>query len=64
VHPDHEKGERLVLAGLADRLGLAVTGGSDDHGELTGDRIGSEFTNETNFERLLSGATGAAVLTK
>jgi 3',5'-nucleoside bisphosphate phosphatase len=64
VHPDHEEGERLVLAGLADRLGLAVTGGSDDHGELTGDRIGSEFTNETNFERLLSGATGAAVLTK
>ncbi len=42
AHPDHEEGERLALAGLADRLGLAVTGGSDDHGELTGDRIGAE----------------------
>jgi 3',5'-nucleoside bisphosphate phosphatase len=61
AHPDHQEGERLVLAGLAAKLGLAVTGGSDDHGELTGDRIGIETTDEENFDLLLSGATGASV---
>jgi 3',5'-nucleoside bisphosphate phosphatase len=64
AHPDHQEGERLVLAGLADRLGLAITGGSDDHGELTGDRIGTETTGEIDFQRLLGGATGAMVIRK
>jgi len=64
AHPDHGEGERLVLAGLADRLGLAVTGGSDDHGELTGDRIGTETTSETDFDRLLASATGRSAITK
>jgi predicted metal-dependent phosphoesterase TrpH len=64
VHPDHDDGERRALAGLADRLGLVVTGGSDDHGELTGDRIGIETTDEPDFSRLLSSATGRSVLTR
>lgn len=61
AHPDHDSAERFALAGLARRLGLAVTGGSDDHGELTGDRIGTETTNEIDFQRLLDGATGVPV---
>ena len=64
AHPDHEEGERFALAGLAARLGLAVTGGSDDHGELTGDRIGAEVTSESDYQQLLAGATGRAVLTR
>ncbi|HET7014599.1 MAG TPA: PHP domain-containing protein [Streptosporangiaceae bacterium] len=63
-HRDHEEAERLVLASLADRLGLAVTGGSDDHGELTGDRLGTETTSEEDFTRLLSSATGRSVIKK
>ncbi len=64
AHPDHEEEERLVLAGLAARLGLATTGGSDDHGELTGDRLGTEVTAEADYDRLLSGATGRRVIGK
>ncbi|HEY3902813.1 MAG TPA: PHP domain-containing protein [Streptosporangiaceae bacterium] len=64
AHPDHDLGERFVLAGLADRLGLAATGGSDDHGELTGDRIGTETIDQLSFDQLLSGATGASVISK
>ena len=63
AHPDNSEAERLHLAGLAQRLGLAATGGSDDHGELTGDRIGAESTSGPDFERLIAGATGASVIT-
>jgi predicted metal-dependent phosphoesterase TrpH len=62
AHPDHFDEERFALAGVARRLGLAVTGGSDDHGELTGDRIGVETTDEVDFQRLLAGATGRSVI--
>jgi predicted metal-dependent phosphoesterase TrpH len=64
AHPDHAEEERFALAGLAARLGLAVTGGSDDHGELTGDRIGTEVTSESDFQQLLAGATGRPVIIK
>lgn len=63
AHPDHCEGERKHLAGLVRKLGLVATGGSDDHGELTGDRIGVESTGAEAFERLLAGATGASVIT-
>ncbi len=62
-HPDHDQGQRAALRALAESLGLIVTGGSDDHGELSGDRIGCESTSAMDLERLLAGATGAAVLT-
>lgn len=62
AHPDNSEAERLHLAGLARKLGLAATGGSDDHGELTGDRIGTESTGGPDFERLIAGATGASVI--
>jgi 3',5'-nucleoside bisphosphate phosphatase len=63
AHPDHSETERRQLAGVVAKLGLVATGGSDDHGELTGDRIGTESTGADAFERLLGGATGAAVIT-
>jgi predicted metal-dependent phosphoesterase TrpH len=56
-HPDHPPAERAALAALADDLGLVPTGGSDDHGSLTGHRIGSETTGPGAYRRLLSQAT-------
>ncbi|HET9898286.1 MAG TPA: PHP domain-containing protein [Streptosporangiaceae bacterium] len=61
-HPSHEQDERLALADLAARLDLVSTGGSDDHGELTADRIGVECTSGEAFERLVSAAHGAPVI--
>jgi 3',5'-nucleoside bisphosphate phosphatase len=63
AHPDHDQVQRARLEELAAELGLACTGGSDDHGALTGDRIGSEWTGLADLERLLAGATGAPVIT-
>jgi 3',5'-nucleoside bisphosphate phosphatase len=58
-HPDHDAAERDRLRALAARLGLLTTGGSDDHGSLTGHRLGSETTSPEAFERLLALAAGA-----
>jgi 3',5'-nucleoside bisphosphate phosphatase len=62
-HPQHDERERQVLGELASRLGLVVSGGSDDHGELTGHRIGTEIAPEGAYERLIEKATGAAPVT-
>jgi predicted metal-dependent phosphoesterase TrpH len=62
AHPDHSRAERRQLAGLVAELGLVATGGSDDHGELTGDRLGIESTGAYVFECLVAGATGAPVI--
>jgi 3',5'-nucleoside bisphosphate phosphatase len=62
-HPDHGPADRDRLRALAQALGLAATGGSDDHGALTGDRIGSETTPADQLSRLLAGATGATAVT-
>lgn len=59
-HPDQEPAQRVRLAALAASLGLAASGGSDDHGALTGYRIGSETIGPDEYERLLAQATGAA----
>ncbi len=58
AHPDHDEAERLRLGDLAATLGLVVSGGSDDHGTLTGDRIGCETTGPAEFERLMSLTAG------
>jgi 3',5'-nucleoside bisphosphate phosphatase len=58
-HPDHDPAERDRLRALADRLGLLSTGGSDDHGSLTGHRLGCETTSPEAFERLMALAAGA-----
>jgi len=63
AHPDHDAEQRAELAALARGHDLAVTGGSDDHGELTGDRVGCESTDAQDLEQLLAAASGAQVIT-
>ena len=59
-HPQQDERERGRLTELAARLGLVASGGSDDHGALTGFRIGSEVAPEGGYEQLIAHATGAA----
>jgi hypothetical protein len=59
AHPDHDEAERRRLAGLAAGLGLVSSGGSDDHGSLTGHRLGCETIAPGEYERLISLAAGA-----
>jgi 3',5'-nucleoside bisphosphate phosphatase len=58
-HPDQDQRTRQELQALAATLGLVASGGSDDHGELTGYRIGSDTIAAQEYERLVSQATGA-----
>jgi 3',5'-nucleoside bisphosphate phosphatase len=58
-HPEQPESERDRVLVLARELGLAATGGSDDHGALTGYRIGSESTPPQSFEQLTERASGA-----
>ncbi len=57
-HPDQSDTERAGLLALAHDLGLVATGGSDDHGSLTGHRIGCETVSADAYQALLSRATG------
>ncbi|MEV5710276.1 PHP domain-containing protein [Actinoallomurus sp. NPDC052274] len=57
-HPDHDESSRAHLHGVAADLDLATTGSSDDHGELTGHRLGCERTSPGVYERLVAAATG------
>jgi 3',5'-nucleoside bisphosphate phosphatase len=59
-HPDHDAVQRAELRGLASRFGLITLGSSDDHGGITGHRIGCETTSPGDYERLLALAAGAA----
>lgn len=54
AHPDHDHDERQRLGALAARLGLVPCGGSDDHGLLTGYRIGCQTTAPEAYEHLMS----------
>jgi 3',5'-nucleoside bisphosphate phosphatase len=62
-HPQQDERERSRLSELASRLGLVASGGSDDHGSLTGYRIGSEVAPEGAYEQLVRRATGAVPVT-
>ena len=53
-HPDHDLTERTALLHLVRDLDLVATGGSDDHGSFTGNRLGCETTSEDSYQRLLS----------
>ncbi|KAB2341378.1 PHP domain-containing protein [Actinomadura rudentiformis] len=53
-HPDHTPADRARLRDLAGGLGLAVTGASDDHGALTGDRLGRETTAPAAYRAMIS----------
>jgi 3',5'-nucleoside bisphosphate phosphatase len=59
AHPDHDEAERRRLADLAAGLGLVASGGSDDHGSLTGHRLGCETIAPGEYERLMSLAARA-----
>src|SRR5215469_10906885 len=59
AHPDHDEAERRRLARLAAGLGLVSSGGSDDHGSLTGHRLGCETIAPGEYERLMSPTAGA-----
>ena len=58
-HPDHNQAERAQLRREASELDLLVLGSSDDHGSLTGHRIGRETTSPGVYEHVLALATGA-----
>jgi predicted metal-dependent phosphoesterase TrpH len=53
-HPDHPACAQAGLLGLTRELGLIATGGSDDHGRLTGYRIGSHTTPAEAYQALIS----------
>ena len=59
-HPDQPAAERARARALAGELGLATTGGSDDHGALTGYRIGCETTPPESWEHLAARASSGA----
>ncbi|GLU46775.1 PHP domain-containing protein [Nocardiopsis ansamitocini] len=58
-HPAHDDAERDRWRGHAADLGLVVTGSSDDHGELTGHRLGCRTTDPDAYAALIAPATGA-----
>ena len=58
-HPDQPAAERAGLLALADDLGLVATGGSDDHGSLSGHRIGCETVAADAYQALISQASNS-----
>ena len=62
AHPDHDSAQRTQLSTVARRLGLLETGGSDDHGSLTGDRLGCESASRDDLDALVQRASGAPVI--
>jgi len=61
-HPDQPDSERASLLALTNDLDLLASGGSDDHGRLTGHRIGSEVAAADVYQKLVSMTTGARPL--
>jgi predicted metal-dependent phosphoesterase TrpH len=62
-HPQHDERERGRLGELAGALGLIASGGSDDHGALSGFRLGSQLAPDGSYEALIEQATGARPVT-
>jgi hypothetical protein len=60
-HPDQPESERASLLARSRDLGLVATGGSDDHGRLTGHRIGCEVTAADAYYALVSQAAGTPI---
>src|SRR3954453_18339550 len=58
-HPVHSPYERAHLRGLADDLGLIVTGASDFHGTNKTTPIGACTTDPDQFEAILAAGTGS-----
>lgn len=62
-HPDHDAETRRRLRDTAAASGLLVTGSSDDHGALTGHRLGCETTDPEVLAELCARASGARPIT-
>jgi predicted metal-dependent phosphoesterase TrpH len=62
-HPDQDEAERAGLLALSHDLALLASGGSDDHGSLTGHRIGAETAGPGVYAALVSAATWGKPLT-
>ncbi|MFE1104193.1 PHP domain-containing protein [Nocardiopsis alba] len=58
-HPSHRRSQAAFWRGVASDLGVVVTGSSDDHGTLSGRRLGCRTTAPEAFEELIAPATGA-----
>jgi hypothetical protein len=58
-HPEQPIAERERVLASTTQLGLVATGGSDDHGALTGHRIGCATTPLPDYEQLVALASGA-----
>ena len=58
-HPDQSANVQAGLLALTRELGLIATGGSDDHGRLTGHRIGSCTTPAQAYKALVALARAA-----
>ncbi|EOR72388.1 phosphoesterase PHP, N-terminal [Thermobifida fusca TM51] len=58
-HPSHDDEERASWRRRAEELGLVVTGSSDDHGGLTGRRLGCCTTEPDAYAALAAQASGA-----
>ena len=50
-HPDHDDSERKRLTALATSLGLAITGGSDDHGSFNASGAGRRYASSDGSSR-------------
>lgn len=57
-HPDHPEQARAELRVLAHDLGLLITGSSDDHGTITGHRLGCETTAPEVYAQIVDQAFG------
>jgi predicted metal-dependent phosphoesterase TrpH len=57
-HPDHDVATRERIGELAARLRLLRTGSSDDHGAITGHRLGANLTDPDVWAALQERATG------
>lgn len=61
-HPSHNSKQARYWRGVADDLGVVVTGSSDDHGSMTGRRLGCRTTAPEAFEQLIGPATGTPLI--
>ena len=61
-HPDHDATDRAHLVGLANDLGLLVTGSSDYHGTNKMVPLGAGCTGPAAYDAIVAQATGARPL--
>ncbi len=57
-HTDHTDSERDELIALAAKVGLAVTGSSDYHGENKTVQLGANTTSRETYEKLVAESSG------